>query len=74
VPKGLAHGFITLTANVTLEYLVSANYDADSELGFRYDDRYFNLPWPREVEVISAKDRAWPDFNPTSDPLTGGSP
>jgi len=74
VPKGFAHGFITMTAEVMVEYLMSANYDPESEAGFRYDDKYFKLPWPREVEIISPKDRAWPDFDPASDPLAGGSP
>lgn len=73
VPKGFAHGFLTLTPDVVWEYIVSADYAPGAQGGLRYNDPHFNISWPREVEVISAQDEAWPDFNPaTGDPLVGG--
>jgi dTDP-4-dehydrorhamnose 3,5-epimerase len=65
VPKGFAHGFISLTDDAELFYMVSAFYDAKQERGLRYDDPAFGVDWPMEMTGISAKDSAWPDFNDT---------
>lgn len=59
VSPGLAHGFLTLTKNCTVEYLISELYDPDSESGFRYDDPKFAITWPIPVRIISDKDRNW---------------
>jgi dTDP-4-dehydrorhamnose 3,5-epimerase len=71
VPKGCAHGFLTLTNDVEMEYMVSAPHTPGAASGVRYNDPLFNIPWPREVEVISPRDAAWPDFRP-ADLSTGG--
>ena len=63
VPRGFAHGFISLTDDAELHYMVSAFYDAKAERGLRYNDPAFNVAWPLEMAQISAKDAAWPDFN-----------
>jgi dTDP-4-dehydrorhamnose 3,5-epimerase len=64
VPRGFAHGFITLTDDVEAFYLVSAFYAPEQERGLRWDDPFFGIEWPREPVEISAKDRAWPSFDP----------
>jgi dTDP-4-dehydrorhamnose 3,5-epimerase len=63
VPKGFAHGFITLSDDVEVHYMVSARYDPASERGLRHDDPALAIAWPMPVEHISAKDAAWPDYN-----------
>jgi dTDP-4-dehydrorhamnose 3,5-epimerase len=63
VPRGFAHGFITLVDGSELIYMVSAFYDPKQERGLRYNDPVFNVKWPLEVQEISAKDNAWPDFD-----------
>jgi dTDP-4-dehydrorhamnose 3,5-epimerase len=64
IPKGVAHGFQTLTDDVEVGYLISERYRADAGAGVRYDDPAFGIAWPLPVSVISPKDAAWPDFRP----------
>ena len=71
VPQGFAHGFLTLTGDVEVEYKVSAFYAPEAERGFRHDDPFFSIQWPQPVTVISPKDASWPDFDPaTGHPLS----
>jgi dTDP-4-dehydrorhamnose 3,5-epimerase len=60
VPKGFAHGFLTLLPDTTASYMVDEFYTPDAEGGLRYDDPALGLDWPGEVHVISPKDAAWP--------------
>jgi len=62
IPAGCAHGYQALTDEVELFYQVSQFYDSDSERGIRYNDPAFGLEWPLNVEVISDKDKSWPDY------------
>src|SRR5205823_3674874 len=64
VPKGCAHGFVTLDDNTEVIYLVSASYNANAERGVRWDDGFFGIKWPTAPVVISEKDRLLPDFKP----------
>jgi dTDP-4-dehydrorhamnose 3,5-epimerase len=62
VPENFAHGFQTLEDNTEITYQVSQFYTPDSERGIRWDDPAFNFKWPIEVQVISDKDKSWPDY------------
>src|SRR6058998_2879841 len=62
VPQNFAQGFLTLEDNTELTYHVSEFYSPESERGIRYDDPMFGIPWPGPVEVISDKDKNWPDY------------
>ena len=64
VPKGFAHGFVTLAENSEAFYFVDAFYSAESERGVRWNDPKFSIEWPLECEVISDKDARHPDFTP----------
>jgi dTDP-4-dehydrorhamnose 3,5-epimerase len=64
VPRGFAHGFLTLTDNVEVLYLVSAFHSPADERGLRFDDPWLAIEWPSEPIVVSQKDSAWPPFNP----------
>jgi dTDP-4-dehydrorhamnose 3,5-epimerase len=63
VPKGFAHGFITLTDDTETFYFVDEFYSPDRERGVRYDDPSFEMRWPSTPIVISDKDKAHPNFN-----------
>lgn len=63
VPKGFAHGFITLEENTESFYLVTEFYSPENERGIRYNDPEFNIKWPIEPKIISNKDLTHPDFN-----------
>ena len=64
VPKGFAHGFLSLQDNTETIYLVTEYYAADRERGIRYNDPKFGIQWPVEPSVVSPKDLAHPDFDP----------
>lgn len=64
VPKGCAHGFITMRDDTEALYLVDACYGPNSERGVRYDDPRFAVQWPVAPVEVSEKDRAWRDFDP----------
>lgn len=62
VPKGFAHGFVTLTADTEVLYKVSAPYAPNHERSVRFDDPDLNISWPSDHApfVISDKDAAAP--------------
>ena len=62
VPEGCGHGFLTLEAGSEVFYQMSEVYNADSARGVRWNDPAFQITWPAEVEVISERDRTYPDF------------
>jgi dTDP-4-dehydrorhamnose 3,5-epimerase len=65
VPKGFAHGFITLADDTEAFYFVDEFYGPQHERGVRWNDPKFNIAWPIQPVVLSDKDKAWRDFDPT---------
>ena len=64
VPKGFAHGLVTLRDDTEVLYLVSDFYAPEQERGVRWNDPRFNITWPITPTEISPKDAAWRDFDP----------
>lgn len=62
VPEGCAHGFLTLEDNTEVFYQMSEFYHPESARGVRWNDPAFQIAWPEKVEVISERDRTYPDF------------
>lgn len=62
VPEGFAHGFLTLEDSTEAHYQISEFYVSDHAWGFRWNDPAFGISWPAEVNVISERDRNYPDF------------
>jgi len=62
VPEGCAHGFLTLEDESEVFYQMSEFYCAEAARGMRWNDPAFQIQWPERVEVISERDRAYPDF------------
>ncbi|MBL4902223.1 MAG: dTDP-4-dehydrorhamnose 3,5-epimerase [Desulfocapsa sp.] len=63
VPRGFAHGYVTLVDDVEVFYQVSEFYTPGVEGGIRWDDPFFQIAWPiRENLVVSEKDSSWPDY------------
>lgn len=67
VPKGCAHGFLTLADGSEVFYQMSEFYSPEHARGVRWDDPAFGIPWPETVYVISRRDREYPDFPSTSE-------
>jgi dTDP-4-dehydrorhamnose 3,5-epimerase len=64
VPKGFAHGFITLTDDAEAFYFVDEFYGPSYERGVRWNDPKFRIEWPIQPVVLSEKDSNWRDFDP----------
>ena len=62
VPEGCAHGFITLEDSTEIFYQMSEFPDPDSARGVRWNDPSFQIVWPADVQVISERDRTYPDY------------
>ena len=59
VPKGFAHGFLTLSSQAIVQYKVDAPYVAKAERTIRFDDDTLRIDWgvPSEISSLSVKDR-----------------
>lgn len=60
IPKGFAHGFLTLHDDTTLLYLMGSAYVAGQAAGIRWNDPDIGIAWPAKPVVLSAKDAALP--------------
>jgi dTDP-4-dehydrorhamnose 3,5-epimerase len=63
VPKGFAHGFLTLMDDTEAFYFVDEFYSPEFERCIRYNDPKFGMQWPASPNVISDKDKNQADFN-----------
>jgi dTDP-4-dehydrorhamnose 3,5-epimerase len=61
IPKGCAHGFLTLADNTEIFYQMSDYYVPDAARGLRWSDPLFGITLPEKVRVISPRDRDYPD-------------
>lgn len=57
VPKGFAHGFISLEPNSEILYLVSDFYAPEFEGTLVWNDPDVGIQWPIAPQIISDKDR-----------------
>jgi len=62
VPKGYAHGFVTLVDNTEVVYKVTDTYSPEHDRAIRFDDPQIAVRWPIEAGelILSEKDRKAP--------------
>lgn len=60
VPKGFAHGFVTLEPDTEFLYKVSNYYSKECDRSIRFDDPEIGVEWPVDLAsvTLSAKDEA----------------
>lgn len=63
IPKGFAHGFLTLEENTEMLYMVTEFYSPELERVIRWDDPKFNMQWPEKPLHLSNKDANQADFD-----------
>lgn len=64
IPRGLAHGYQTLTDGADVFYFVSAAYSPEHQRGVRWNDPAFGISWPLGTPTsINARDAGFPDFH-----------
>jgi dTDP-4-dehydrorhamnose 3,5-epimerase len=65
IPKGCAHGYLTLTPQTGVQYHVSSPYAPQAERGCRWNDPAWAIDWPAHEQLhLSPKDAAWPLASP----------
>jgi dTDP-4-dehydrorhamnose 3,5-epimerase len=62
VPAGFAHGFVTLTPDVEVQYKVTDYYAPQAEGGLAWNDPKLAIAWPIDPSevVTNARDGTWP--------------
>jgi dTDP-4-dehydrorhamnose 3,5-epimerase len=64
VPRGFAHGFLTLTDSVNFCYKCDNYYNAEADGGISFATPDLGIKWPIELDkaIISEKDARQPSF------------
>ena len=57
VPEGFAHGFVSLTEDTEIIYLVSKFYSPNAEQTLMWNDPEVDVQWPVKPSVVSKKDQ-----------------
>lgn len=62
IPRGFAHGFLTLSPSADILYKCDAYYHKMAEAGIKYNDPQLNINWnfPTEEMILSEKDTLLP--------------
>ena len=62
IPKGFAHGFVTLVDDTEVIYKVSDTYSPEHDRSIRFDDPEIGIVWPlaSDTLLLSDKDREAP--------------
>jgi dTDP-4-dehydrorhamnose 3,5-epimerase len=63
IPKGFAHGFLTLEDSSSLIYFHSEFYNKSANSGFNFEDPTVNINWPDKPLVVSQADLKLPYLN-----------
>lgn len=69
IPKGLAHGFCTLSETATMVYKASSAYSPEHDCGVLWSSA--GIPWSITDPILSDRDRAHPSFGAFVSPFDG---
>jgi dTDP-4-dehydrorhamnose 3,5-epimerase len=62
IPKNCAHGYLTISENTKLTYLMDKEFSSEDAHGIIWNDPLLNIEWPEPVEIISLKDSRLPNL------------
>ena len=63
IPRGFAHGFLTLTDNVEFVYKADNYYDPQADRNIIWNDQEINIDWGIENPILSEKDKKAPKLS-----------
>lgn len=63
IPRGFAHGFLTLTDDVEFVYKADNYYDPKSDRNIIWNDPEINVEWGIENPILSEKDKNAPTLS-----------
>lgn len=63
VPRGLAHGFLTLDDDTWAHYQMSNFHVPSAARGLRWNDPRLGIAWPTDKPILNDRDRTWPDLD-----------
>ncbi len=71
IPRGFAHGFCTLTDNVSVLYKVDRYYSKENDAGIIWNDSFFNIDWMinDDQAILSNKDKKHPSWSDIRDKI-----
>lgn len=58
LPAGLAHGFLTLTDNVEVQYKVDNLYSREHDMSIAWNDSAIGVEWGISAPILSEKDKS----------------
>ena len=67
IPKGFAHGFLTLAGETEVFYQISTPFVPTAARGVRWNDPAIGVAWPFAPIVVSARDAAYPTLSELSE-------
>lgn len=62
IPEGLGHAYLALEDSVVI-FKVTTNYIAGDEVGFAWNSKDFDIPWPVREPIQNEKDSTSLDFS-----------
>jgi len=69
IPKGFAHGYMTIEENTEFMYKVDAFYNPQSEGGILWNDPDLAIEWPASDVLLSDKDKRLPGWRNFESPF-----